>query len=172
MNERNDVDIEELRQHATKAQRNYYGDFLPGERFDHRWGRTLTETDNVLFTTLTLSYNPLYFDSAFAASQGHPSVVLHPMLVFLTAFGLSVEDLSEVGGLLLGVDEVKFLRHSYSGDTLRARSVVVDTRDSRSHPDAGVVRWRTFGTNQRGEEVVEFQRTNLIPRAASDHGAS
>jgi itaconyl-CoA hydratase len=172
VSEKTAIDVGELRQRATRATRHFFGDFVPGRRFDHRWARTLTETDNVLFTTLTLSYNPLYFDSTFASSRGHSSVVLHPMLVFLTAFGLSVEDLSEVGGLLLGVDEVRFSQHSYPGDTLRASSVVLEARDSESHPEAGIVRWRTVGTNQREEEVVEFQRTNLVLRETRDHGAS
>jgi itaconyl-CoA hydratase len=164
------VDISALKHRATRAERNYFGDFVPGRLFEHQWGRTLTEADNVLFTTLTLSYNPLYFDSTFAKAQGHPSVVLNPMLVFLTTFGLSVEDLSEAGGALLGVEEVRYPQHSYPGDTLRAHSIVLDARDSKTHPDAGVVRWRTVGSNQRGEDVVEFQRSNLIPLRPSDHG--
>lgn len=164
------VDISELKQRAARAERNYFGAFVRGKVFEHQWGRTLTEADNVLFTTLTLSYNPLYFDSTFAKAQGHPSVVLHPMLVFLTAFGLSVEDLSEAGGALLGIEKVRYLRHSYPGDTLRAHSIVVEARDSQSHPDAGVVQWRTVGANQRGEDTVEFERTNLVPREPGDRG--
>jgi acyl dehydratase len=94
------------------------------------------------------------------------------MLVFTTVFGLSVEDLSEAGGLFLGVDSLKFHRRVYPGDTLVARSTVVDKRESQSRPDHGIVTWHTEGflleqsSADSGEQirVVDFRRSNLIPK--------
>ncbi len=139
-----------------------YEDFALGQVFDHHWGRTINEGDNSLFSSLTLSYNALYFNGEFAKAHGHPGTVVNPLLVFLTVFGLSVEDLSEAGGLFLGVDDLSYHQVVYPGDTLTARSTVTDLRESESRPDQGIVTWHTEGFNQRGERVIDFHRTNLI----------
>ncbi|MEA2623993.1 MAG: itaconyl-CoA hydratase [Candidatus Binatota bacterium] len=147
---------------VKRTKGNRYEDFELGRVFEHHWGRTINEGDNSLFTTLTLSYNPLYFNAEYARAHDHPGVVMNPMLVFLTAFGLSVEDLSEAGGLFLGVDELTFHRPAHPGDTITARSTVVDKRESESRPDHGIVTWHTEGFNQKGERLIDFRRTNLI----------
>lgn len=147
---------------------NLYEDFELGRVFRHHWGRTLNQGDNSLFTTLTLSYNPLYFNAPYARAHGHPGVVLNPMLVFLTVFGLSVEDLSEAGGLFLGVDNLTFYERVYPGATLTARSTVVDKRESQSRPDSGIVTWHTEGFFADGPKaetrVIDFRRSNLVPK--------
>ena len=140
-------------------------DFSPGQEFSHHWGRTLTEADNVLFTTATLAFNPLYFNAEYARAAGHPDVVVNPMLVLCTIVGLSVEDLSEAGGPFLGVDDLTFHRPVYPGDTLTARSTVTAVRESGSRPGFGIVTWRSEGRNQRGELVVDYNRSNLVAKA-------
>src|SRR5258708_12895497 len=100
---------EDFKSRAKKWPKgNHYEDFTLGHVYHHHWGRTLNDGDNSLFSTLTLSFNPLYFNADYAAAHGHGGVVLNPMLVFLTVFGLSVEDLSEAGGRFLGGDKLKF----------------------------------------------------------------
>ena len=141
-----------------------YDDFTEGRVFEHHWGRTITESDNTLFATLTLAYNPLYFYERYAKDNGHDSVVVNPMLVFGVVFGLSVEDLSERGGLFLGADELTFHAPVYPRDTLTSRSTVVSRRDSESRPGQGIVTWHTQGFNQRGECVIDFTRTNLVSK--------
>jgi acyl dehydratase len=148
----------------TWPKGHIYDDFTEGRVFTHHWGRTITESDNTLFTTLTLAYNPLYFNAPFAREHGHDSVVVNPMLVFSVVFGLSVEDLSERGGLFLGVDDLTFRSPVYPGDTLTSRSTVVSKRESESRPGSGIVTWHTEGRNQRDELVVDFKRSNLIPK--------
>ncbi len=147
---------------------NLYEDFEIGRVFNHHWGRTLNEGDNSLFTTLTLSYNPLYFNAPYARAHGHPGIVVNPMLVFLTVFGLSVEDLSEAGGLFLGVDNLSFYERVYPGATLTARSTVADKRESQSRPESGIVTWHTEGFfadgAKAGTRVVDFRRSNLVPK--------
>lgn len=118
----------------------------------------------MLFSTLTLAFNPLYFNRERARAEGHPDLVANPLLVFGTVFGLSVEDLSEKGGLFLGVDDLTYARDVYPGETLTARSEVVATRASASHPRHGIVTWRTQGLDARGDVVVEFTRSNLVIR--------
>jgi itaconyl-CoA hydratase len=150
----------------------FFEDFAIGDRFTHHWGRTLNAGDNSLFTTLTLNFNPLYFNAEYARAHGHPEEVVCPMLVFATVFGLSVEDLSESGGAFLGVDDLTFAKPVYPRDTLSAVSQVLDTRPSSSRPNVGVVSWRTEGFNQKGERVIDFVRSNLIIRRPSGESKS
>lgn len=141
---------------------NRFEDFSIGRRFVHHWGRTISEADSRLFTSLTLHYNPEYTNAAVAAAHGHPATPVNPLLVFNTVLGLSVEDLSEGGGPFLGVNELVFHRPVYPGDTLFSQSEVIAARLSNSRPGYGVVTWVTVGTNQSGEKVVTFQRSNLV----------
>jgi itaconyl-CoA hydratase len=154
-----------LRERATLWPKgNHFEDFTVGQRFEHHWGRTLLEGDNTLFTLMTLHYNPVYFNAEAARAEGNPDLVVNPMLVFLTVFGLSVEDLSEAGGAFLGVDELAFHKTLAAGDTVTATSEVTALRESGSRPDAGIVTWHTEGFDQRGDRVIDFLRTNLINR--------
>jgi itaconyl-CoA hydratase len=139
-----------------------YEDFHPGQTFEHHWGRTIFENDTVLFTTLTLSFNPLYVNRAYARAHGHPDIVVNPQLVFNIVLGLSVEDLSEIGGPFLGVFDLTYDRPVYPGTTIVARSTTTDMRLSESNPTNGIVTWRTEGFNDQGERVVGFRRSNLV----------
>lgn len=154
---------DDFRERAVTATRGHrYEDFEEGKVFEHHWGRTITDGDNAWFSTQTLSFCPLYFNETYARAEGHPKMVVNPLLVFNTAFGMSVEDLSEGGGLFLGVEECEFLEHVYVGDTLRARSTVVGKRTSKSNRTAGIVTWLTEGFNQDDVKVVQFKRTNFV----------
>jgi itaconyl-CoA hydratase len=159
----NELTVVRLKTDAKLRPRgNRYENFDIGRCFTHHWGRTVTATDNTLFSTLTLHYNPHYTNEAFAVAHGHPTTPVNPLLVFNTVFGLSVEDLSEGGGPFLGVDELSYLETVYPGDTLYARSEVIVKRLTTNRPGYGIVTWRTRGTNQRGDEVIAFKRSNLV----------
>jgi acyl dehydratase len=158
----------DFRARATlRAKGNRFEDMTPGRVFEHHWGRTLTDGDNAAFTTATLSFCPLYFNEPYAQSLGHPRTVVNPLLVFNTVFGLTVEDLSEGGGPFLGVDGCQFVKPVYVGDTLAARSTVMSARESKGQAGYGIVTWHTVGTNQAGETVIEFDRTNLVRRRST-----
>lgn len=165
---------EDFRQRAVELPKgHWYEDFEPGAKFEHHWGRTINEGDNSLFSTLTLHFNPHYFNAEFARAHGHPTVQVNPMLVFTTVFGLSVEDLSENGGAFLGVEELTFHSPVYPGDTLTARSTVAARRQSSKNPNQGIATWHTEGFNQHGARVIDFKRTNLVnKRPVSDGGSS
>jgi len=139
-----------------------YEDFEVGEVRIHHWGRTIAESDTLLFTTLTLSFNPLYSNRVFAKAHGHPDLVVNPLLVFNTVLGLSVEDNSEIGGPFVGVGALTYHRPVYPGDTLTARSTTRAARLSASNPSNGIVTWLTEGFNQRDELVIDFVRSNLV----------
>ena len=165
-------DNKDFRSRATLlAKGNRFEDMTPDRLFEHHWGRTLTDGDNAAFTTQTLSFCPLYFNEPYAQSLGHPRVVVNPLLVFNTVFGLSVEDLSEGGGPFLGVDDCEFVEPVHVGDTLTARSIVSSARESKGQPGFGIVTWHTEGFNQLGTKVIEFNRTNLIRKRNPEKGA-
>ena len=144
-----------------KPKGNPFEYFKVGQIIEHHWGRTINEGDNSQFSTLTLHFNPLYFNAEYARAHGHPGVVVNPLLVFNTVLGLSVEDLSEGGGAFLGAEALTYHVPVYPGDTLTARSTVVDTRESKSQPDRGIVTWHTEGFNQHGKLVVDYRRSNF-----------
>jgi acyl dehydratase len=143
---------------------NLYEDFSVGQVFNHHWGRTVLENDTVLFTTLTLSFNPLYFNRPYAQAHGHRDIVVNPLLVFNTVLGLSVEDNSEIGGPFVGVGKLTYHEPVYPGDTLTSRSTTVACRPSQSNPASGIVTWHTEGFNQDGRRVIDFERSNLVRR--------
>jgi acyl dehydratase len=148
----------------TIPKGNQFEDFREGQVFEHHWGRTLTESDATLFSTLALRFNPIYFNREYARAHAHADLVIDPLLVLCTVVGLSVEDLSEAGGPFLGVNDVEFHRPVHPGDTLDARSTVVSARESGKRPRFGIVTWRTEGHNQHEELVVSYERTNLVAR--------
>lgn len=147
---------------------NLYEDFSVGQKFIHHWGRTISESDNTLFSTLTLSFVPLYFNRSYALAHGHPDVVLNPQLVFNVALGLSVEDCSEAGGPFLGVYDLVYHKPAYPGVTLTASSTTVEKRPSSSNPEFGIVTWETEGRDESGDLLVSFRRSNLVRRREGD----
>ncbi len=156
---------DEIRRAAVLVPKgNYFEDFEPGRVFEHHWGRTLTEADNSFFTTMTLHFNPTYFNTEYARSLGFERSPVNPYLVFNVVFGLSTEDLSELGGAFLGVDDLSFERPVYPQETVVARSTVVERRESSSRKDQGIVTWHTEGFRADGARVIHFRRTNLVLR--------
>jgi len=137
-------------------------EFEVGMTLPHHWGRTINAGENSLFTTLSQMYNPIYFNELYAREQGHDGIVINPFLVFNIIFGLSVEELSENRSVFLGIDECKFHETVYAGDTLRAESKVLATRNSTSNARNKIVTWRTSGFNQNDTLVIEYIRSNIF----------
>src|SRR4051812_19475192 len=123
--------VDEIKAFPVRERGNTFGDFVLGTVFDHHWGRTIEQSDNLLFSLTTLQLNPLYFNKEYAGENGHADIVISSMLVFAIVFGLSVEDLSERGGAFLGVDDLSFGEPVHVGDTLTARSSVMALRESK-----------------------------------------
>ena len=140
---------------------NKIADFEVDKVFDHHWGRTINAGDNSLFVTLTQTYNPIYFNEPYAKEEGYEGVVVAPLLVFNTIVGMSVEDLS-LGGPFVGINDCVYHKPVYVGDTLTARSTVIDKRFSSSRPGSAIVTWKTEGFNQHDELVIEYTRSNLL----------
>jgi acyl dehydratase len=143
----------------------YFEDLVEGWRADHAIRRTVTDTDNVLITTLTHNPQPLHLDAEYAAGTEFGRVVVNSIFTFGLMIGVSVGD-TTLGTLVanLGFDAVRFARPVFVGDTLRTETRVAERRDSRSRPDAGIVVFEHRSFNQRGEEVASCRRTALMRR--------
>ncbi len=141
----------------------YYEELEPETRYLHRPGRTLTEADNVLFTTLTMNTQGLHLDAAWAATQPFGQRLVNSMLTLATLVGSSVAQLTQ-GTIVanLGLTDVTFPHPLFHGDTLYSESVVTDKRLSRSRPGQGVVTLAHTGRNQDGTVVATASRTVLV----------
>jgi len=142
----------------------YYEDFVVGDVYEHRPGRTITQYDNVSFTLLTMNTHPLHFDEEYAkATEFGRCLVASPLTVSIMV-GMSVSDVSQKAIANLGWKEIRLTHPLYAGDTLYSESEVLDKRESKSRPDAGVVTVRTTGKNQDSVVVCTFERTILVAR--------
>ena len=142
----------------------FFEDFSVGDRFRHPLGRTITETDNVWFTLLTNNTHQIHFNADYAARTEFKQPLVVSTLTLAIVTGLSVGDISQNSVANLGWDKVRLPNPVFAGDTIYAESEVLEARPSKSRPTNGVVRVRTRGFNQRGETVIEYERTVLVYR--------
>lgn len=148
---------------APKAWRGrFYEDMDVGDVYRSRLGRTITETDNIWFTCLTLNTNQVHFNNHFAERGlfGRPLVNSAFTLALVT--GLSVPDTSENAAANLQWSDIKLPKPVFVGDTLWVESEITGKRESGSRPNVGIVTMRCRGINQRREVVVEFKRTFMV----------
>ncbi len=141
-----------------------YEDFTVGDVYRSAIGRTVTETDNLLFTMLAMNTNELHFneEAARASEWGRPLV--NSTFTLALVLGLSVADTTQAGGVNLGWREIRLPRPVFVGDTIHSETEVLEARESASRPHDGIVTVRTRGRNQHGEVVCEFERSFLIGR--------
>jgi acyl dehydratase len=143
----------------------YFEELEAGMSFDHEPGRTVTETDNLLFTALTLNTQPLHLDAEFAAGTQHGRILVNSIFTLGLVVGLSVGETTQgttIGNL--GFDKTTFPNPVFIGDTIRVTTRVVETRESRSKPDRGIVTFEHQGMNQRGEVVCRCTRGAMMMR--------
>lgn len=146
----------------------YFDDFVVGDVYEHRPGRTITQTDNIWFTLLTMNTHPMHFDEEFAKhSEFGRCIVCSPFTVALMV-GMSVTDVSQKAIANLGWGDIRMTHPLFAGDTLYAHSEVLGKRESASRPNAGIVTVKTTGTNQDGKTVCTFERTILVARTGYD----
>jgi acyl dehydratase len=139
-------------------------DFVVGDVYQHRLGRTITTADNSWFSQLTLNPNPLHIDHHYAAQTRFGRPLVNSCFTLALVTGLSVSDVSLNAVANLGWDGVRLPHPVFEGDTIYAESEVLEARASRSRPEAGVVRVATRGYNQEGTVVIEFERTIMVYR--------
>jgi itaconyl-CoA hydratase len=152
------------RQRYRESFGRYYEDFTVGDVYEHRPGRTITETDNIWFTLLTMNTHPLHFDNAYAAKSEFKQTLVNSCLTLSIVVGMSVSDVSQQAVGNLGWNDIKLTAPVFVGDTIYASSEVLSKRESASRPTQGIVTVRTVGAKADGTEFMSFERTVLVPK--------
>ncbi len=143
----------------------HYEEFSVGQVFAHPWTRTVTEMDNVLFSTLTMNVQPLHLDAEFAAKSEFGQRIVNSIFTLGLMIGISVND-TTLGTTVanLGMTDTRFPKPVFHGDTLRAETKVLTMRESRSRKDVGIIEFEHTAYNQRGELVAICKRQAMMRR--------
>jgi len=142
----------------------HYEDFVVGDVYEHRPGRTVTQADNTWFSLLTMNTHPLHFDEEYGKASEFGRCIVASPLTLAILVGMSVSDVSQKAIANLGWREIRMSAPVFAGDTLYAETEVLERRDSKSRPTAGLVTVSTIGRNQTGTEICRFERTILVAR--------
>ena len=142
----------------------YFEDFQVGDVYEHRPGRTITETDNVWFTQLTMNTHPVHFDEAYAAKSEFGKPLVNSCLTLSMVAGMSVSDTSQKAVANLGWTDIKLTAPVFVGDTIYAESEVLEKRESKSRPTQGIVTIRSKGIKANGTQFMSYIRTMLVPK--------
>jgi itaconyl-CoA hydratase len=142
----------------------FYEDFEVGDVYRHPLGRTITSGDNIWFTLLTQNSAPIHFDHNYAAQTEFGQPLVNSTLTLALVTGQSVTDISQNVIANLAWDEVRLPNPVFEGDTVYSQSEVLEKRESRSRPKAGIVTIRTTGFKQDGTVVITFKRTVMVYR--------
>jgi acyl dehydratase len=151
----------------------YYEEFEPGAVIEHQTRRTVTETDNILFCSMTLNLAPLHLDAEYSKNSIYGQRLVNSLYILGLVTGITVPDTTQ-GTTLgnLGFQEVSFPKPVFHGDTIRVRTEIVDKRESKSRNDSGIVFFRHYGINQRDEVVCDARRAGLmLKRSAAESAA-
>lgn len=143
---------------------NYFEDFVVGEVIEHSLSKTIFESDNNLFSLLTMNYHPVHTNADYASQQQHGKILVVGTLVFSLVVGLTVPDISGKAIANLDYESINHLAPSFIGDTLYAKTEVLDKRESKSKLDRGIVYVETIGYNQDGTPVIKFRRHVLVKK--------
>ena len=141
----------------------FYEDFEIGDLIEHSMGRTITNSDNIWFTLITMNQNPIHFDKVYAAKTEFKEILVDSTFTLALVTGLSVNDISR-NAINLGWDEIRLHNPVFEGDTIYAKSEVLSKRLSNSRPHMGIISFKTSGYNQNEITVIDFKRTIMIYR--------
>jgi len=140
----------------------YFEDYKAGDIYKHWPGKTITEGDNNLFTLLIMNHNPLHIDKKYCEGTQHGQILVVGTLVFSLVAGMSVSDISGKAIANLDYENITHDGPVFIGDTIYAETEILETRESRSKPDRGIIYVETKAFNQNGEKVLTFRRHALI----------
>lgn len=143
---------------------NYFEDFIVGEEIIHNQSKTIFESDNNLFSLLTMNHHPVHINLDYSEQQQHGKILVPGTLVFCLAVHLTVLDVSGKAIANLGYENIEHLYPTFINDTIYSKTKVLDKTESKSKKDRGVVYVETIGYNQNNEDVIRFRRKILIKR--------
>ena len=142
----------------------YFEDFAVGHIYEHRPGRTITESDNTWFTLLTMNQHPIHFDREYARHSEFGRPLVNSTFTLAVVAGMSVSDTSQKAVANLGWTDIALTAPVFVGDTIYAESEVLEKRESRSRPTQGIVRIATRGLKADGTVFMSFERNMLVPK--------
>ena len=143
-----------------------FEDFVIGDIYEHRPGRTISEADNTWFTLLTMNTHPLHFDKEYVKDSEFGQILVNSCLTLSIVAGMSVSDVSQKAIANLGWTDIKLPAPVFIGDTIYAESEVIDKRESNSRPTQGIVSIKTRGTKADGTVFMTFDRSMLVAKQA------
>lgn len=146
----------------------YYEDFIVGEEIFHSLSKTIFESDNNLFSLLTMNHHPVHTNIDYAEKNQHEKIMVVGTLVFSIVVGMTVPDISGKAIANLGYEDVKHLAPVFINDTIYAKTKILSKRESKSKLDRGIVYVETIGYNQTGENVISFRRNVLVKKTKYD----
>jgi len=162
MSEETNSDEGQDRRLVSGWQGRFYEDFEVGDVYKHPYGRTITETDDVWFTNLTMNLNPMHFNEAYAAKTEFGERLVNGLVIIATAVGMSVIDISQNATANLGYDDVRHHAPVFHGDTIFSESEVIAKRESESRDHVGIVDTELRAYNQEGTKVLSLTRTPMV----------
>ena len=142
----------------------YYEDFVAGEIIEHALSKTIFESDNNLFSLLTMNHHPVHTNLDYAQKNQHGKILVVGTLVFSIVVGMTVPDISGKAIANLGYEDIKHLAPVFLNDTIYAKTKILSKRESNSKNDRGIVYVETIGYNQNNEDVISFRRNVLIKK--------
>ena len=142
----------------------YFEEFEVGSEIKHALSKTIFESDNNFFSLMTMNHHPVHTNVDYASHNQHGQVLVVGTLVFSLVVGMTVPDVSGKAIANLGYESIKHSAPTFVGDTIYARTKILDKRESKSKGDRGIVYVETIGYNQRGEDVISFRRNVLVKK--------
>lgn len=142
----------------------YYEDFVVGDEILHALSKTIFESDNNLFSLLTMNHHPVHTNLDYAKQNQHGEILVVGTLIFSIVVGMTVPDISGKAIANLGYEDVKHLAPVFINDTLYAKTKILDKRESKNKSDRGIIYVETIGFNQNGVSVISFRRNVLIKK--------
>jgi len=142
----------------------YYEDFVVGEEIKHTLSKTIFESDNNLFSLLTMNHHPVHTNLDYAEKNQHTQLLVVGTLVFSLAVGMTVPDISGKAIANLGYEDIKHINPVFINDTLYVKTKILDKYESKTKQDRGIIYVETIGYNQRGEDVISFKRKVLVKK--------
>ena len=143
----------------------YSEEFEVGSTIHHSLSKTIFESDNNLFSLLTMNHHPVHLNADYASKNQHGKIMVVGTLVFSLTVGMTVPDISGKAIANLDYESIKHLYPVFIGDTLYARTTILDKRESNSKNDRGIIYVETIASNQNGVDVLSFRRHVLIKKA-------
>lgn len=144
---------------------NYFEEFKIGEIIHHSLSKTIFESDNNFFSLMTMNYHPVHTNENYASKQQHGKILVVGTLIFSIVVGITVPDISGKAIANLDYENIKHIAPTFIGDTIYAKTEILDKIESKTKNDRGIIYVETIGYNQNNEPIISFRRHVLVKKS-------